>query len=544
MRKLLFEMEVSKMKYKILLETAKDANYAKRFKNHIRFILLIKCLVVFLFVGLFTPEVNANFENDYLFSYNIDQETDQFLKAKELVFKGNWNDARLQLEKYLVKFPKGHYQDEALYWLAKSLYKLSSQEVVEKKSKVLKEEASEKLDLLIDSFPKSLWKDDSEELRLTIAGELFIMGNVSQKQIIDKYLSSQSEQKEFLDNIFFNTVISMKSEVALGIIDRVFEVNEDLNIRKKAVSILGKYFFEEGRSRLEEIKEEDPNSIVKREAKYWIDFNEMSKIPTQLVYYGYSVEISDRKEKSRIPENKINIYSISRVNLENKVNVEDRVNQFFNQKLLNMKFVTNSTADFSIFGGEISNNIQGFNFKIIQENLQKDWDEITGQLRFRDNETKKEFKKQFVANEKNDQLLTMRKGNRLALILLHFEKITPYVKSGFVSIMKNIDKEKPFYHSEFSNVLGCKVLSTRGNFSMEEITKEGSVSDFGQAKAEIPTKNGTWILLGNIIVDRHSRKFIARNAELSNKDSKVVLKASQIIVPIDEPEKYKVVGKK
>ena len=58
------------------------------------------------------------------------------------------------------------------------------------------------------------------------------------------------------------------------------------------------------------------------------------------------------------------------------------------------------------------------------------------------------------------------------------------------------------------------------------------------------TINETWILIGNIIVDRKEKHFIGRNAELFNINGKVVAKGTQIIVPVENPEKYEVVGKK
>ena len=54
-----------------------------------------------------------------------DAETDLFLKAKACVLRRECVDASTELEKYLKEYPKGKYNDEVLYWLAKSNNALS-----------------------------------------------------------------------------------------------------------------------------------------------------------------------------------------------------------------------------------------------------------------------------------------------------------------------------------------------------------------------------------------------------------------------------------
>ena len=66
--------------------------------------------------GLSSPackkEMNLSNLRCELFS-NSDQETDRFLKAKEYVFKRDWQKARGRLEYYLQTYPSGQFRDEA-----------------------------------------------------------------------------------------------------------------------------------------------------------------------------------------------------------------------------------------------------------------------------------------------------------------------------------------------------------------------------------------------------------------------------------------------
>jgi hypothetical protein len=472
-----------------------------------------------------------------IYTNYTDQETNQFLKAKELVFKGEWNEARLKLEKYLVNFPNGNYRDEALYWLAKSLNKLANNEFILNKVISLKEEAAAQLDSLIRTYPESLWLDDGKTLRLSIAAELDMMGVYGHRKIMMEYMTNEQQSKKDSKNKQINALLEMRPEAAVTLVRRMLDYEKDPEKWKEAISILGQHFFGESEEFLEELLDH-PYPKLREEAKRWIEWNEMWKIPTNLIYFAYGADISDTRELDRLSENKVNVFKLSRLTSLDKGIVEEKLNHFFNQKLKNIQFITNSTIKHHYLGLDISNNIKGFNFKILQGGLKKEYDKIHVNAQFCDNNEQKVYSYYTPVENKNEILLAMRKGEKLALVLLHFveERITIHVETK--------TKVKPFYHSEFSSVLGCRILSTRQSWSSDELNKTGGVEDFGQAKAEIPVQQGTWILLGNIIVDRNKKQFIARNAELLNANGKRVAKGVQIMVPVENPEKFKIVGEK
>ena len=100
-----------------------------------------------------------------------EKELNTFLEGKEYVFKRQWKKARQRLEIYLKRYPSGQLRDEALYWLAQCLNKISKDQVDKDKVIELKEEAVKKLELLIQEYPRSVWMDDAQELRIEISGD-------------------------------------------------------------------------------------------------------------------------------------------------------------------------------------------------------------------------------------------------------------------------------------------------------------------------------------------------------------------------------------
>ena len=169
-----------------------------------------------------------------------------------------------------------------------------------------------------------------------------------------------------------------------------------------------------------------------------------------------------------------------------------------------------------------------------REGFKKEYDQISGSVIFRDVESDKEYKISYTVDDMHDKLVAIRKDDEVALMVLQFES-------------EEDDEEmekKIIYNTQFRDILGCIVHSSRNSWSAGEMSRVNEVMDFGEAKVEIRSENGKWILMGNIISDGKTRRFIARNAELYNPKRKIVAEAASIIVPVDHPEKYEVIGKK
>ncbi len=502
---------------------------------------------------------------------NIDKETDRFLKAKEFVFERDWNKAKHRLKYYLSKYPSGQYVDEALYWLAQSLNKLTKNSTELYLVIALKDEAADNLDILLHKFPNSLWCDDAEKLRITIAGDLFMIGDKKQKkkqsEFIDKFCIKKAKDKTDMRLFSYDVLTKLKPEVALAAIERLLEeekIQQSPVLRKELIALLGTHFPEKGMELLYNFEKNDPDESVRKLASQTIDQIDMIDIPVHLNYFCYAAEFKNGNEFKRLPENKSMIYSIPKTNSTNKRKVEKAAKRFFNNKLTNVKFVSNAfgltniyfklnklnyklnllrnvaeghgTFDalknykFSQFGS-MSHNISGFRVQPLDDDFTKDYDQISGKIKFFDKENEKEYIIPYTVNNSHDKLIAMRKGNNVAIMVLQFES------------EEDLELEsEPIYHTKFGDVLGCTVHSSRQTWHLGEMSKIDGVIDFGLAKAEIPTENGTWRLIGNLISDGKTRRIIGRKAVLYDQKRKVIAKGAQIIVPVEKPEKFEVVG--
>ncbi len=463
-----------------------------------------------------------------------DKETEQLIEAKERIFKGDWKEAQGRLNSYLRTYPSGRYRDEVLYWLARSLNKLSREEKRPAKVIALKEEAVVKLDLLLEQYPKSLWLDDAEALKIEVAGELALMGKEKYKEFIETIIATHKVGGSDLKIAALNMLMELEPEAAIPTIETIIRTDEDPVFRKMCVFLLAKHYPEAAKEILKMVKEEDPDAAVQKEAAYWIERNQMLQIPAQLNYFGYIARLTDPDEHDRIRENKVNVVDFPRIGSTNKKKVERALKRFFDKKLSEVKFVTNGVRGTGIdyFTSRISHRMSGFRVEVLDDGLVKEYDRISGKASFYDLEDNKEFVVSYTVDDLYDKLLAVRKGNNVALLVLQFESHEEELE---------LDDE-PVYNTEFSNVLGCAVFSSRQTWGLDEMTQRNGVTDFGRAKALIPGEGGRWALFGSILLSWKEHKFVARKAELVSPDGKTMAKAAQIIVPADNPAAFEVVS--
>ena len=184
-----------------------------------------------------------------------------------------------------------------------------------------------------------------------------------------------------------------------------------------------------------------------------------------------------------------------------------------------------------MFGSSVSHKLHGFLINFPKEGFEKAYDHFSGKVLFKDLEAGKDIYAPFIAGEENETLLVVRRSNGVVLMFLQFEsRLEPDIEEE--------TDEEPMYSTDFTNVLGCRVLSARKSWE----SYDTDPMDFGQAKAEIPDEKGKWTLKGYIMMVKKERRFIARKAVLTNPEGKVIARADQIIVPIDNPSQYKATG--
>jgi hypothetical protein len=100
-------------------------------------------------------------------------------------------------------------------------------------------------------------------------------------------------------------------------------------------------------------------------------------------------------------------------------------------------------------------------------------------------------------------------------------------------------RTRGIYHSISTNVQGWRIKTTL-NSSPSLSSKDKW--DFSLSQAERSYEGRDWILIGQILLVRKERRFIARRAALINSDGDIVY-GDEIQVPTDDPTKYKVIKK-
>jgi len=467
---------------------------------------------------------DLNFEED---------ELEIFLKAKDYVFKRYWRKAKEQLEFFLKKYPSSQLRAEALYWLAQSLNRMSRDEVYKDNVIALKEDAFQKLELLIGQYPESVWMDDAKVLRVEIAGELALIGKTEYKSIIQDIYEKGKKTETELKLIALNSLIALEPEASIPLLRGIMVKEKDLRVRKNIIFLLGKKYNRSVLTLLEDVSKNDPDKEVREEANYWLEQIKIRAIPVNLNYYLFSAQLTDLKELKRIPENRMNYYSLPRIKPGDEESTKKEINDLFNGRLLDLRRQSNGRADIlmAMFGPSVSHKLHGFLINFPEEGFEKAYDHFSGKVLFKDLEAGKDYYAPFTADDENELLLAMRHGNDVVLMFLQFE-------SRLEPELEEETDEEPMYSTDFTNVLGCRVLSARKSWE----SYDTDPMDFGQAKAEIPDKKGKWTLKGYIMMVKKERRFIARRAELTNPEGKVVARADQIIVPIDNPSEYKATG--
>ncbi len=515
----------------------------------------------------------------------LDQETDRFLKAKEYVFKREWRAAQHRLEDYLDDYPSGSYRDEALYWLAQSANRLANRNAFVEHVIALKGQAMSHLNRLLTNHPTSIWKDDAQTLRMSLAGQLYLLTGEEIPGVDEAEVMAPMEEAE-MEVMTWDLLQDLETEVAIAVLNRILEQHENPLVRKNVIGYLALHYYDRADMVLEKIVRDDPDEAVREEAARVLERIEMDKIPVRLNYFCFSAKLDDKNELRQLPEGQLTLFSLPHGQPRNHKKAEKAIEGLFNKKLkdlnnvsssfdavnnrLSLQFSTylNKAIDYNLYLdkyiafaegktirpkisdaikdamkeyrhfavrydlGAVSHKIYNFQVSALGEDFEKGYDRISGTVRFYDVENEKEYTQTYTVDDSADKLVAMRKGDEVALVLLQFE-------SDEMDI-----KEKIIYHTKFNDVNGCTIHSSRSSWSGIEMAGVGGVTDFGESKAEIPGETGKWELVGNIISDGSNKRLIGRNAVLYDPSRKIVAEAAQIIVPVDHPEKFEVKGGK
>jgi len=486
-----------------------------------------------------------------------DQELDQFLGAKEAVFQRDWTLARKQLEKYLNNFPDGRLRDEALYWLAKSLNGCADRESSRESVVSLKTDAFRTLERLGREHPSSSWKNDAEEMRIEIAGELVLLGAGEYQGFINEYAASRNADETGLKLTALNSLIRLKPETAFTALTSTLESDGDPRMRKRCVTLLGQNFAREAQAVLDKAAQADRDAEVRQEAAYWTEQIRVRLIPADLSYYAFEAQVTGDAARSRVKEGVLNRFTAAR-KPAGAASARRIISAFFDGQVggFASSAVFQNVANDYIRSGQTSHKLHGFRVAIVPGSVRKSVGLVTGEIEFIDLVSGGRYSDTFRVDGRNDQIFAVRRGNEAAVILLQFEAVAGGTEAdaeaedeaeptGFLGFLSRIfggsSDRKPVYYNLYTNFMGCRVHSSLHT----TLSGKGNVWDFSLAKAEIPAKGesqGTWTLTGHITAFLKNRTFIARRASLTDPSGKIVAVADEITVAVDDPAGYRVLG--
>jgi hypothetical protein len=485
-----------------------------------------------------------------------DKELDQFLQAKEAVFERDWPKARKKLEQFINNFPTGRFRDEALYWLSRSLNGCAVKESSRSAALALNKEAFSTLERLVREHPASAWKNDAEELRIEIAGELVLMGAGEYEGFIREVAASRKADETTLKLTALNSLIRLEPQTAFTALVSALETEGDSRVRRRSATLLGQFNSQEALAVLEKAAQSDSDAGVREEAAYWTEQIRIRLIPADLSYYALAARVTGEAARSRLKEGVVNRFTIQR-KPEGLAEARGIISKFFNGQVGSYeswaaeRLVANQ---YVVRSGETSHKLYDFRISIVPGSVRKSPGQVVGEVLFNDLVSGELHSETFSVGTENDQIFAARRGDKAAVIFLHFEPAAAGLRAGsegedeesltgilgfFSRIFGRSSEKKPVYYNLYTNFMGCRVHSQAAAVETDNLT------DFGLAKAEIPAKGGspgTWTLTGHIVAFTKTGTFVARRASLANPAGKRVAVADEIMVTVDDPAGFRVQG--
>ncbi len=474
---------------------------------------------------------------------NTDKEMDRFFKAKEDVFKRNWEKARRGFESYLEDYPQGRLRDEGLYWLASTLNMLSKRERTKDKIVALKKAAMARINELIENHPESLWRDDGMALRIEIASQLILMGQEGYTQIIDEAVRTQGKDARQLRILALNSLVELDADYVRPLLQNILKTDADREIRKRCVQLIGRHFSDSSLDLLQKLAADDKDSEIRKEAKSWIDRIDQSRIPVYMKYNIYGSRLLDDSLYGEFPEGEFRTIPLDTEGPVKTRNIPDLIRPVFNGKLSSMSSSANGVIPYPGFYLRdrltiVTNRAGDYQLWIKPDKLDVTEERISGVVEFRHRQTNKKTDVPFQLNKGETKLLTTRSGNTISLMVIQWMDEAQNRTSIPEEPLALADKGS---NRTIVNVLGWTVYSTRNNWTLEDLIAETGKYDLSQAEA-ISSDPAGWKLVGNLILLKKEKQFVGRKATLTDPKGKKVAAGDEIIVPVENPADFQVKG--
>ncbi len=516
----------------------------------------------------------------------MDQELSRFLEAKNLIFGREWARAVNAFQGYFKTYPAGRYGDEAGFWLAKALDGMAGEERTIERVLDRKTEAVEALNRLEKEYPRSPWLEEARSFRKELMSGIALVGGRKREAFLAGFLKEENKTLERARLDALSELISWDRGWAAPVIEDLLRTVADPEGRKEAVRFAARFFPDETETLLRDAAARDADAGVRADAAAALEKLEMERIPVSALQFIFTARLTDTASQAMLPEATAKVFDLTPASARNNTDAERKADALFHGKLRRLKYESGGVVGMDMswirkligdvlevrlgsgrWGRERvvakSLPIESLKARLVLPTLRqrllrlgetsaqkipvgdvtvvfplaacrKTADSFSGQVIFELGENK--YLADFSVDSRRDQMAAFRRGNDVWLVVLQFDT-TPTERRGILG-----SRLRPGSPMVFKDVLGCRVESSRGSWSLEEITSRGLI-DFGQAKAEIPAPSGHWRLEGFLLADMTKKIFIGRNAELFDPSGKSIVQAAEIVVPAGAPDKYEIVKK-
>lgn len=150
-----------------------------------------------------------------------------YIQGKNYCIQQNWNEAIIEFEELISKYPDSRYVDDAFFWVAYCLEKIPG----------MQNQAFMQYDYVVNKFPDSPWTDDAKIHQISIAGEFVSSGKAQYKSFLLKALNSKNSDIQIRAAL---TLGKLNDKNALPILNKHTNDDDFGEIAKSLVNYLSK----------------------------------------------------------------------------------------------------------------------------------------------------------------------------------------------------------------------------------------------------------------------------------------------------------------
>ncbi len=232
-------------------------------KNYIKTLIIALILLTYTAAGL-TGQETAHSKDKK--KEKIKEAKIHFSKAKELIYKKDWQEAAEAFRKVAEEFEGEKWEDDSYYWLAFSLNKAGKELKNVEKALELREDALKSLTRLYLRFPSSKWAKQAKVLTMEIAQELAQHGLKEYK----KYITEEDEEDEELIAYAVQALMQMDKDKAFAKAEKMLRSSKNQQVREQLLFVIAQSRDPRALPLLLEMVKDDLSPEMRAQVIHWI----------------------------------------------------------------------------------------------------------------------------------------------------------------------------------------------------------------------------------------------------------------------------------